>query len=211
LSDSPPLDPERIVEVLDRHGVRYVLVGGMGARAHGATRRTYDLDLCPAWHPDNLDRLAAALGELDARLRGVPDDIVFPPITGATLRGIEFGTWTTTAGDLDTLHDIPSTDRQHPNTYDELVQRATTLEFLGCTIYVADLTDIIVSKEEAGREKDRQALPELRALQAARLAQAAYPERIDAALGERESPSPPVVGPSRGPDYGREPPGRTLA
>ncbi|MGH8972778.1 MAG: hypothetical protein ACRD0C_06185 [Acidimicrobiia bacterium] len=210
MSDSPPLDPERIVEVLDRHGVRYVLVGGMGARAHGATRRTYDLDLCPAWHPDNLECLAAALCELDARLRGIPDDVVFPPITGATLRGIEFGTWTTAAGDLDTLHDIPSTDRQHPNTYDELVQRATTREFLGCTIYVADLADIIASKEAAGRDKDRAALPELRALQAARLAGAAYPEGIEAALGERNDPSPPVERPGSDRDYGRDPPGRTL-
>lgn len=97
------------------------------------------------------------------------------------------------------------------NTFENLVERAATPEFLGCTIYVADLSDIIVSKEAADREKDREALPELRALQAARLAQAVYPEGIEAALGTRDLPSPPVDGPGRGPDYGREPPGRTLA
>lgn len=47
---------------------------------------TYDLDLCPGWEPANLDRLAAALRELGARLRDLPPDVEFPKITGKTLR-----------------------------------------------------------------------------------------------------------------------------
>ena len=137
--ETPRLDAERIVEVLDRHGVAYVLVGGVAARLHGASRLTWDLDLCPAWEPDNLDRLAAALRELDARLRDLPSDVEFPPITGRTLREMNIGTWRTSAGDLDVLRDIPSADRQHPNAYEQLVSRASPREFLGCTIYVADL------------------------------------------------------------------------
>jgi hypothetical protein len=40
-----PADPgafevERILATLDRHGVEYILVGGLGARAHGATTPT---------------------------------------------------------------------------------------------------------------------------------------------------------------------------
>lgn len=168
----PPLDAERIVEVLDRHGVDYVIVGGIGARLHGAGRLTYDLDLCPGWEPANLDRLAAALRELDARLRDLPGDVELPPITGKTLREMRIGTWRTSAGDLDVLRDIPSRDRHNPNSYEQLIRRATSREFLGCTIYVADLGDIITSKEVADRPKDREALPELRALQAAHAASA---------------------------------------
>ena len=108
---------------------------------------TYDLDLCPGWEPANLDRLAAALRELDARLRDLPADVELPPITGRTLREMMIGTWRTSAGDLDILREIPSADRHHPNSYDELVRRATSREFLGCTIYVANLGDIIASKE----------------------------------------------------------------
>lgn len=48
-----------------------------------------------------------------------------------------------------------------------MVRRATSREFLGCMIYVADLADIVASKEAADRPKDREALPELRALLAA--------------------------------------------
>lgn len=44
LDDGPPFDPDRIVDTLARHGVDYLLVGGMGARLHGATRLTKHLD-----------------------------------------------------------------------------------------------------------------------------------------------------------------------
>lgn len=201
--EGPPLNAERIVEVLERHRVEFVLVGGMAAQLHGATRETRDLDVCPLWESENLDRLAAALRELDARLRDAPADVVFPPITAHTLREIRLGTWRTSAGDLDVLEDIPSGDRQHPNRYDDLVGRAVNREFVGVAIRVADLGDIIVSKEAANRPKDHEALPELRALRAAQLAGTAYPQ------GPENSPprSPPGGGErSRGP----EPPGRSL-
>jgi hypothetical protein len=93
--NAPPLDEERIVEILGRHGVEYVLVGGTGARFLGATRRTLDFDLCPASERDNLSRLAAALRELGAKLRGLPDDVVAPTIDAQVLGRMELGTWRT--------------------------------------------------------------------------------------------------------------------
>lgn len=39
---------------------------------------TYDLDLCPGWEPANLDRLAAVLRELGARLRDLPAERRIP-------------------------------------------------------------------------------------------------------------------------------------
>jgi hypothetical protein len=47
--DAPQFDEARIVQVLDRHDVAYVLVGGLGALLHGASRPTLDFDLCAAW------------------------------------------------------------------------------------------------------------------------------------------------------------------
>ena len=43
----PDFDPDLILSILDRHKVEYVLVGGMAARAHGATRATADIDCVP--------------------------------------------------------------------------------------------------------------------------------------------------------------------
>ncbi|MFC7571771.1 nucleotidyltransferase domain-containing protein [Klenkia terrae] len=72
-------DAEPILAVLDRHGVEYVIVGGYAARVHGSTRPTRDVDVTPATTQENLDRLAAALRELDARIRtdAVPDGLPF--------------------------------------------------------------------------------------------------------------------------------------
>ncbi len=74
------LRAEEIVAALDLHKVRYVVIGGLGAVLHGSPIVTQDADICPARDRENLDRLAAALRELKARLRvaGVPEGIPFP-------------------------------------------------------------------------------------------------------------------------------------
>lgn len=74
--EPPHLDVARLLDVLDRHDVDYILVGGIAAQAHGAHRPTKDFDCLARRTADNLDRLAAALRELKARLRveGLSDD-----------------------------------------------------------------------------------------------------------------------------------------
>lgn len=59
-----PFEPEQIVAALNAAGVRYVLVGGLAAGAHGVVRATRDLDLVPDPDAANLDRLASALEHL---------------------------------------------------------------------------------------------------------------------------------------------------
>jgi hypothetical protein len=62
-------DPIRILAALHEAGVQFVLIGGMAAVLYGDVGVTVDLDVVPARTPDNLDRLAAALRTLDARVR----------------------------------------------------------------------------------------------------------------------------------------------
>jgi hypothetical protein len=52
-------------------------------------------------------------------------------------------------------------------TEDELATRERLIEGEGFTIHAAALEDIITAKERADRPKDREALPELRALRRA--------------------------------------------
>jgi len=61
-----PLQAEEIFACLDRHGVRYVLIGGLAAVLQGSPLATFDVDICPARGTDGLRRLAEALAELDA-------------------------------------------------------------------------------------------------------------------------------------------------
>ena len=160
--------PERLVEALHRHGVEYLVVGGVAARAYGASRETKDFDCLVRRARDNLDRLAAAMRELHARLRveGLSDaEATQLPvqIDALTLNAIEISTWRTDAGDLDVLVDIPGRDGSH-RQYEDLASRAQVLEYGGMAVRVAGLDDIIASKEWANRPKDRAALPELREL-----------------------------------------------
>lgn len=59
--DGPPHDLPRLIEVLDRHGVEYLIVGGAAAYAYGAERPTEDADCVVRCEKANLDRLAGAL------------------------------------------------------------------------------------------------------------------------------------------------------
>ena len=161
-------EPARALEALGRHGVEYVLVGGLGARAHGATRPTSDIDLVPDGDDDNLARLAAALRELNARLRvgGMTDEEArqLPvQLDAETLRSFGSSTWMTDAGPIDVLRDLRN--RQGGDVaFDDLIARGVDQQIGAVVVHVAALDDIIASKEHADREKDREALPELRNL-----------------------------------------------
>jgi hypothetical protein len=73
------LDLARLFEVLDRHKVVYVLIGGLAAVYHGSPFPTEDADITPKNDRPNLIRLAAALREINARIRteAVPEGLPF--------------------------------------------------------------------------------------------------------------------------------------
>ncbi|MBS1837621.1 MAG: hypothetical protein JST64_07975 [Actinobacteria bacterium] len=63
------LDPEAIVETLARHGVHFVVIGGIAAMVHDLPLpATIDLDITPDRAIENLERLTAAFDELQAGL-----------------------------------------------------------------------------------------------------------------------------------------------
>lgn len=147
-----PLDPERIITVLARHQVRYVLIGALAARLQGFPRLTADADITPARHPENLERLAAALRELDARVftEAVPEGLAFD-CTAAMLGRADRWNLVTAAGRLDVAFTPAGTAG-----YDDLAKRAVRFEVYGAELLAARLEDIIRSKEAADRPQDRQ-------------------------------------------------------
>jgi sensor domain CHASE-containing protein len=153
-------DPARLLEVLSRHHVEFVLIGGLAGALHGSPAATNDADICPARTPDNLARLADALVELDARIRteSEPDGLAFDR-SPELLAAVELLNTTTTAGDLDISFVPTGTDG-----YDDLVERAVAFDIGDIRVLVASLDDIIHSKCTANRAKDRATLPILEAL-----------------------------------------------
>lgn len=161
----PELRRREVLESLDRHGVRFVLVGGQAAASHGALRPTRDLDICVLWTPENLDRVGAVLDEFDAGLRMTGDDepMTVPHRDGRFLMKMDLSTWRSAAGDIDVLHSLPAPGGAGLR-YERLMERAAPVSIDGVQVMVASLDDVIVSKEVADRPSDREALPELRSL-----------------------------------------------
>lgn len=154
------LQADEIFACLDRHGVRYVLIGGLAAVLHGSPLPTVDADICPDDAPENLRRLAAALEELEARIRtpDAPEGVQFPHDAGF-LANAELLNLTTRYGDLDLSFHPAGT-----NGYPDLAPRAVAMEIRSLQIPVAALEDVIRSKEAADRPKDHRTLPVLRQL-----------------------------------------------
>lgn len=151
-------DPLAALAILVRHGVRFIVIGGFAAAVNGAPYTTFDVDITPDASVDNLDRLSAALVELDARIR-VDDDPAGVPFShsGASLGRGNVWNLTTVHGDLHIAVRPAGTAG-----YADLRRDAATLTLHGVTIAVASLADVVRSKEAAGRPKDRAALPLLR-------------------------------------------------
>ncbi len=162
---SNDFDPDLILRFLDEFEVDYVLVGGVAARAHGATRATSDIDCVPSTDTENLERLAAALRRLGARLRvaGMSDDearALPVQLDAITLAAFGSSTWMTDAGPLDVLVELRDASGGH-HPYADLITRASAINVGGLTVRIAALGDIVASKQYAARSKDREALPEL--------------------------------------------------
>lgn len=143
-----PLDAERILRTLAEHGVEYILAGGLAAYVYGSTPRVASvIDLIPAPQPANLERLAAALQALDARVlnAGQEDsEIDAKMFSRATI--CQFAT---RDGGVDVLHEVPG-----GRTYEELSARALRVTLGDIEVPVVDLDDLIQMKLARGRPVD---------------------------------------------------------
>ncbi len=135
-----------------------MLIGGFAAVAHGSPRLTQDLDVTYATGQGNLEALGSALTELDARLRGVDEEVPFVP-DAATLRRTGLLTLETSAGALDLFAAPPGAP-----SYATLRRRAERLDLGGFLVLVASIEDLVAMKETTGRAKDRADIEELTAI-----------------------------------------------
>ncbi len=152
-----------ILAALEQNSVEYIVIGGFAAELHRvAIPPTRDIDITPAPTVDNLERLAGALRDLNARFRvldGPPEGVEIPGgITAAWLGDMVTVTLWTDAGALNVALRPDGTAG-----YDDLRESVTFVNHEGYQVPVANLADVIRSKEAAGREKDLLVLPALRA------------------------------------------------
>ena len=150
---------ERFCAVLAKHGVEFIIVGGQAEALMGGARVTYDVDLCYRRTPDNLERLATALGTLNLTLRGAPPELKFRLDAQALALGQNYtfevdGEWP-----LDFLGYL-----EPLGTYEDLLPHVETMSIGGRPTQVIGLEDLIRIKRYLGRPKDRESLLQLEAI-----------------------------------------------
>lgn len=142
----------RILDDLNRAGVRYVIVGGIALIRHGVVRATRDVDVVLAPDADNVDRMRALIAEWGATR---PDGSPLPPESVVGGRTIHLAT---SHGDLDLL-----AERASPLSFADLLARADTRRVDGIDAPICSLADLVALKRIAGRERDLADLSELQA------------------------------------------------
>jgi predicted nucleotidyltransferase len=143
------------LKTLVRHGVEFIIVGGVSAVLQGAPLTTFDLDLVHLRTPENLNLLQRALEDLDAYYRESAQRRLRPKPADLSSSGHHL--LMTRAGPLDLLGTIGA-DRD----YQDLLDYTHELEVEGLRLRVLNLETLIEVKEQAGFEKDRAVLPILR-------------------------------------------------
>ena len=151
-------DPVEILHVLDKHGVKFVVIGGFAAWMQGAPVVTTDVDIVYETTAKNIEALVIALTNLNATYRNQPGRTLEPNAAGlAATTAAGHHLLRTRAGNLDVLRTAAGFD------YTTLAADTIRLEIDGCKIRFASLEKIVAMKERAGRPKDLATLPTLRA------------------------------------------------
>ena len=151
---SAPLDASELAATLNRHKVDYVVIGGVALQAHGHVRTTQDLDVVAAWTPENMQRLASALRELGAQLRGADADPLGLDL-GSPRELYSGGNFLlhTRHGDLDVFaaEETPGA----PSRYEDLRDRGIPIDVQGISLLIAHPEHLIRMKTAASQLRDR--------------------------------------------------------
>lgn len=153
-----------LFKALEKHKVRYLLVGGLAMNLHGVPRATMDVDIVLALDPANLK---AFLGAVEA-LRLTP---VMPVDMSGLLDSAQRQKWVKEKNMLAFAMRPP--DIQGP-TVDVLIDlpvdigaaltRTVWREVQGVRIPLISVEDLIQLKEKSGRAQDRSDIEHLRRL-----------------------------------------------
>lgn len=137
-------------------GLEFVVLGGYAVGFHATPRATKDIDLLVLAEPENLTRLAAALGKFGAPPNVVqaarsagPDDVLYfgiPPVRVDIV---------TAADGIDTR---------------AAIARAVVAQLGDLQVPIISLDDLIENKRAAGRKQDLADLDKLENVRAARRA-----------------------------------------
>ncbi len=147
-----------MLQGLRESDVKFIVIGGIAATAHGSRRVTDDLDICYDTSLANVTRLAGLLAGWDAYPRGIEEGLPFI-MDAKQFRITPLMTLTTREGFFDALDVVKGVGDYHACR-----ERSITIEAFDIRFRIIDLPALIDAKRAAGRPRDIDQLPELEAL-----------------------------------------------
>lgn len=157
--DGPNPDLEGLLARLTAHGVEFVIVGGYAAVAHGATLVTQDVDVCCRFTPANLMALQTALRGIHPVHRQTPGRLPLH-ITEEDCPTLKNLYLDTDMGTIDCIGAVLGV-----GDFESVAEHSIPLDLGFATCRILDLETLIRAKEAMGRERDRQAVIQLQAIQ----------------------------------------------
>jgi predicted nucleotidyltransferase len=148
----------KFAELLSRHGVEFLVIGGQAAILYGSPIPSFDVDVCYRKTPENHERLARALAEIHPSLRGAPPDLPFRPDPQTLAAGTNF-TFQTDFGGFDLLGWV-----EPFGAYEQLIGQAEWVDLPGIRIAIIGLENLMAIKNLIRRPKDLAVLAELQAI-----------------------------------------------
>ncbi len=184
MSREPPNVP-LLLSLLNEHDVRYLVTGSAAAILHGVELEPGDLDITPALDHENLVRLASVLELIEARQNPdgkfgqweiaadgehrwverepTPQDIAAraawqpDPADPASFDHLLQSRY----GAIDIVPEVSG-------SYEELIRRAVRLSVNGEAVWVEAIQDLLATLTVPRREKDRDRVEQLRAIERSR-------------------------------------------
>lgn len=158
-----------LLTLLDREGIRFVIIGPVAAQAHGvrlpAGKKDTPVDLVPDDRRANLDKLAHVLGsDLAARLRLTPEGATLPLVLNAgTFTRVPTLPLSTALGPVNVLLS-PTPAR---SSYASVAVDASAVEVEGVSVQVATTEALLDGLAGGAGPADDAVLGELRRVRAA--------------------------------------------
>jgi predicted nucleotidyltransferase len=149
-------DLNNLLQRLCDANIDFVIVGGFAAMLHGSSLVTRDLDVCAVLTRENVAKLREMLRDLHPTHRLTPQKLSFldNPDPNVEVRNLYLRT---DFGPIDFLSSIAGI-----GNFESVRANALEVELFGRHCRVMSLDDLIRSKEALGREKDREAVRQLR-------------------------------------------------
>jgi hypothetical protein len=149
---------QRIAEVLAKHQVEHIVIGGTAAVLWGAAVPAADVELCYRRSAENLVRLAAALAEVRASPLSAPPDFPFRLDPKSLALGSRFSL-ATDAGPLE-LHLFVDPAGDH----DQLLPRTASMDLGSIHLRVIGLEDLLRTLIPQVHPRDLEARRQLSAI-----------------------------------------------